>query len=46
MSFEYGLKYELDTNPDFFDDRGTGHISVKNMTLLITFSVMPRNGRA
>ena len=46
MSFEYGLRYEVDTSPDFFDDRGTGRLAVENMTLVIRFSVVPRDGRA
>ena len=46
MSFEYGLRYEVDTTPDLFDDRGTGRLAVENMTLVIRFGVVPRNGRA
>lgn len=46
MSFEYGLRYEVDTSPDYFDDRGTGRLAVENMTLVIRFSVVPRDGRA
>jgi hypothetical protein len=46
MSFEYGLRYEVDTVPDYFDDRGSGRIAIQNMTLVIRFSVVSHDGRA
>jgi hypothetical protein len=46
MSFNYGLRYKVETDPDFFNDEGFGHLSVKNMSLTIRFSVLTKNGRA
>jgi len=28
LSFDYALKYKVDTEPDYFDDSGAGKLSV------------------
>ena len=46
VSFDYGLKYKIETDPDYFDDQGTGKLSVQNMSLTMRFSVHTKDGRA
>ena len=46
LSFDYALKYKVETEPDYFDDTGAGKLSVSNMSLTMRFSVHNKNGRA